>query len=169
MTVPAIRIRFSRPGAGVTEWTQDLIAETSHFILTSFSFQVDEPLVVDGKVVIASGSTGLLFEMLRENIEVIAVFDFRGSLTGYYVNLNSEPQRFEGGYEVTDWFLDLWVFPDLRYRVLDAEEFDEAVRRGVLDPVEVARAREVLRRVETSIALRDFPPSPVRDFFLRRP
>ncbi len=165
--MPEIRIRFLRPGKGTTEWAQELVTETSDFILSSFRFDVDRPLVVDGRMVIASGHSGYLFEMVRENTEIVAVFDPLGRPTGYYVNLNSEPRRFEGGYEVTDWFLDVWVFPDLRYRVLDEDEFGTAVERGVIDPGTAARAREALRRVERAIAARDFPPLAVREFFLR--
>jgi len=167
--VAQIHIVFDRPGVGRTEWTQDLVAETPDFILSSFRFEIDRPLVVDGKVVIASGYSAYLFEMVGENTEVVAVFDYRGRPTGYYVNLNSEPRRFEGGYEVTDWFLDMWVFPDLRYRVLDADEFEAAVDAGVIDHPTAARARDVLRRLEDALSKRDFPPAPVREFFLRNP
>ena len=163
-----IRIVFHRPGIGTTEWTQDLVAETSDFILTSFRFETKRPLVVDGVLVVTSGYSGYLFEMIRENTEVVAVFDYRDRPTGYYVNLNSEPRRIDGGYEVTDWFLDVWVFPDLRYRVLDADEFDAAVASSVIDSTTAARAREVLHRVENALAARDFPPAPIREFFLGR-
>ena len=160
-------IRLVRPGVGTQEWAQDLLVENPDFILSSFTFDLERPLIVDGKIVAASGFSGYLFEMLRENTEIIAVFDYRGKLTGYYVNLNSEPRRFPGGYEVTDWFLDLWVFPDLHHRVLDEDEFDAAVARGLLDPGDAERARSTLRRVLASVAARDFPPRAVREFFLR--
>jgi len=166
--VARIRIVFHRPGVGTTEWTQDLVAETPDFILSSFVFEDERPMAIDGKVVVTRGYSGHLFEMVRENTEVVTVFDDRDRPTGYYVNLNSEPRRFEGGYEVTDWFLDVWVFPDLQYRVLDVDEFEAAVESRLIDSTTAARARDVLRRVEAALAARDFPPSPVREFYLQR-
>ncbi len=157
-------LRIVRPGIGVSELTNELLEEASDVVVSSFTFRAARPLVVDGAVVMAEGYRCLLFELLQENFEVISVFDHGELLTGYYVNLNSEPRPFVGGYEITDWFLDIWAFPDLRYRVLDVDEFDAAVAAGVLPPADAAAARSVLARVERDIVALAFPPARVRDY-----
>lgn len=163
----ALTLRIRRPGIGVSELTNELLEEAPEATVSSFTYGSPRTLVVDGAVAMARGYECILFELLRENLEVIAVFDTGRDLAGYYVNLNSEPRPFDGGYEITDWFLDVWVFPDLRYAVLDREEFEAAVAAGHLPPPEATRARSLLERVTRTIAAGAFPPRIVRDYLVR--
>ncbi len=58
---------------------------------------------------------------------VFALYDAAGKLKGWYANLCS-PIRFDGKELVyTDLELDLWVWPDRRYLLLDEAEFRTAV------------------------------------------
>lgn len=58
---------------------------------------------------------------------VFALYDSAGALKGWYANLCT-PIRFDGKELVyTDLELDLWVWPDRRYLVLDESEFQAFV------------------------------------------
>lgn len=44
---------------------------------------------------------------------------------GWYCNINLSPQRTRDGFSFIDIDLDLWVYPDLTYDLLDEEEYRE--------------------------------------------
>lgn len=71
-----------------------------------------------------------------------------GTFTGWYVNLERPITTHEHGLETMDLVLDLHIAPDGSWRWKDREDYDETVRRGLLDaellPVLEADARRVL-------------------------
>lgn len=162
-------VRFVRPREGSTlEWVHDLLYRDEEVIVSAYNFTLDRPFSVAGTVVIRDGYRGILFELVQENREVVAVRTPNGRLTGYYVNVNSRPKTFDGGYEVVDWELDVWVSPDAkRCWVLDQDEFEESVRTGVLDRESAARARTVTNRTVRSVREDAFPPRIVRTLLPR--
>lgn len=159
-----IVVRFVRPREGTAqEWVHDLVHRDEEVIVSAFDFTLEEPISVAGEVVIRDGHRGILFEFVRKNVEVVAVLTPEGRLTGYYVNVNSPPEPFDGGYAVVDWELDVWVSPDgRRCWVLDEDEYEEAVRAGVLDRETARRARDVADGVVRSVEEGRFPPGIVR-------
>ncbi len=64
---------------------------------------------------------------------VILVWTGTGEFRGWYVNLELPPVRTHDGIRTMDLVLDVQVHPDGSWAWKDREEFDEAVRRGVLD------------------------------------
>jgi hypothetical protein len=73
-----------------------------------------------------------------------------GAFDGYYVNLQSPLRAWEGGFDYTDWFLDVVIDRDrASYRWKDEEELAEALQRGLVTP---AQARDVRAAGERAIA-----------------
>lgn len=100
---------------------------------------------------------------------VFQVYSEAGALKGWYCNV-TKPARVDGD-ELTfvDLALDLWVWPDRRYLVLDEDEFDElAVSLYSPEDAETARGAiaELIRLTEAgTLANRPFvgpvpPPGP---------
>lgn len=58
---------------------------------------------------------------------------------------------------IVDLFLDLWIAPVGRFEVLDEDEFEEAVARGILTEQQTDRARSVLPNRGVSEARRKYP------------
>ncbi len=50
-------------------------------------------------------------------------------LDGWYCNINLPPQRVSDGYSYVDIDLDVWVYPDLSYDILDEDEYREHAGR----------------------------------------
>ena len=70
-----------------------------------------------------------IFKLVGKWFNVVKVRNLRGEHTGYYCGITARPKLLEdGSVEITDLFLDLWVSPDLRYRVLDQDELEEALK-----------------------------------------
>jgi predicted RNA-binding protein associated with RNAse of E/G family len=68
----------------------------------------------------------------------------------------------DGGIELTDLFLDLWVSPDLRYKVLDREELEEALRNGWIAKQLYAKAKEELNKLVKIVKQGKFPPYQIK-------
>jgi len=64
----------------------------------------------------------------------------------------------DGGVEITDLFLDLWVSPDLRFKVLDEEELENAYSKGWITKQLYEKAKEELKKLVRSVNQRKFPP-----------
>jgi predicted RNA-binding protein associated with RNAse of E/G family len=64
--------------------------------------------------------------------------------------------------EITDLFLDLWVSPDLRYKVLDEEELEDALEKGWIAKQLYEKSRIELEKLITSVKQGDFPPPLVK-------
>jgi protein associated with RNAse G/E len=93
-----------------------------------------------------------------------AVYDKQEGLIGYYCDILTPIRRIPKGFRTTDLFLDLWVFPDGRYIILDEEEFEEAVRRKWIGNLWRKRAQKELEDLIAQVKEGRFPPSFVRDF-----
>jgi predicted RNA-binding protein associated with RNAse of E/G family len=119
--------------------------------------------VFDGKTVLASGYQIVYFEMMRKWFSVGKIRDLDGKHTGYYCDIITPPRLLiDGVVEITDLFLDLWVSPDLRYKVLDEEELEDALEKGWIARQLYERSRIELEKLVTSVKRGDFPPPLVK-------
>lgn len=64
----------------------------------------------------------------------------------------------DGGVELADLFLDLWVSPDLRYEVLDEEESENAFRKGWVTKQLYGKAKKELKNLINVVEQGKFPP-----------
>jgi hypothetical protein len=120
-------------------------------------------VVFDGDLVLAPGYQMIYFELMEEWFGVGKVRNLRGEHTGYYCDIVTPPRLLEdGGVELTDLFLDLWVSPDLRYKVLDEEELEDAFSKGWITERLHKKAKEELRKLVARVEQRRFPPQNVK-------
>lgn len=157
-----ITVRYRRPGKESRGWEQRLLADTEDMIVSSFVFRLQKPFLSDdeGDVLIESGYYGVLFELLDRWYNVVKIYDEDRELKGYYTDIRKPPVKTEVGYEALDLFLDVWVYPDNEYMVLDRDEFedadiDESLRR---------EAERAVERVTTMVRNDDYPPELVEKF-----
>lgn len=158
-------LRMKRPPEEIEEWEHILLLDTPDLIISEFRFSgLEGPTVLEGRTITENGYRCILFEFAKEWYEIMKIWNFEGSLVGYYCNINTPPRRFEGGYEVTDLFLDLWVFPDMEYRVLDEDEFEVAIARRWIDEEEAEKARSVLGHLVEQVEKGEFPQDIVEEY-----
>jgi predicted RNA-binding protein associated with RNAse of E/G family len=158
-------LRMRRLPEEVDEWEHVLLLDTPDLIISEFRFSgLERPTVLEGRTITENGYRGVLFEFAKEWYEIMKIWNFEGGLVGYYCNINTPPKRFEGGYEVTDLFLDLWVFPDLEHHVLDEDEFEVAIGKGWIDIENAEKARETLDHLVQRVKKGEFPPGVVEKY-----
>lgn len=160
-----VLVRVIRPHGEISDYEQELVEDRGDLVITRFDFTYyRRPLIVYGQEVLAEGYHALLFEFFDPPLEIIVVTDEDCILTGYYCNVNTEPSRIDGGYEVVDLYLDIFVLPDMRYEILDEDEFQEAIEKDWITEEQVSLARETVARVVKDIETGRFPPRIVQDF-----
>jgi predicted RNA-binding protein associated with RNAse of E/G family len=163
--VPKVTVRVKRLPEEVDEWEHELLLDNQEMIVSEFIFSgLPRPSVLDGRIVTENGYRGILFEFVNDWFEIIKIWNHDGGFVGYYCNINAPPVRFDGGYEITDLFLDLWVFPDMEYIVLDEDELLEAVERNWINVSLKEKAQEVLSKLMEMVETGEFPPRIVDEY-----
>ncbi|HNB53687.1 MAG TPA: DUF402 domain-containing protein, partial [Anaerolineales bacterium] len=93
----------------------------------------------------------------NENFSIVEFRDEEDKLLGYYCDMVTPLERVGEDYFQTDLLLDLWVSPKGNYQVLDEDEFDEAVRAGLLSDELRRKALETLEGLKERIVGGMFP------------
>jgi len=120
-------------------------------------------VVFDGKVVLANGFQISYFDLFGKWFTIGKIRNLQGMRTGYYCDMVMPPRLLDdGGVEVTDLFLDLWVSPDLRFKVLDEEEFENAFHKGWITKQLYGKAEKKLKKLINAVKQGKFPPYSVR-------
>jgi predicted RNA-binding protein associated with RNAse of E/G family len=86
-----------------------------------------------------------------------------------YSNILTPPVFETGGvWRTTDLFLDVWIPRGGEPRVLDREEFDEAVGAEWIDPSTAVRALGEVERILEAAAHGRWPPAVVQEWTLEQ-
>jgi len=103
------------------------------------------------------------FQFLDKWFTIVKIRNLQLEHTGYYCDIVLPPRLLREWVEITDLFLDLWVSPDLRYRILDEDEFEEALQKGWITKQLCKKARTELRKLIQTVENREFPPTQVKE------
>lgn len=74
-------------------------------------------------------------------------WDATWAFVEWYVNFERPQRAFAIGFDYVDRALDLVCYPDGRWELLDEDELEEALERGVLTAADAAAAREDAERI----------------------
>lgn len=156
-----VKVRYHRPGKETREWEQRLLADNEDMIVSSFVFRLSKPFTPFGDTpLIKDGYYGVLFDLLDRWFNVVKIFDEQKRFIGYYSDIRSPPQRFEGGYKAEDLFIDFWVETDGTYYILDREEFEEAdISNECREKVE-----QTIEKIKEMIERGGYPPKEIKEF-----
>lgn len=86
-----------------------------------------------------------------------------GELLGYYIDISTPVRKEKGEYYLDDLILDLWIYPDLAYRVLDEGEWQQAVQHGFVSEEIQSRVEATLQQVIEEIHQGTFPHLYIQD------
>lgn len=145
------------------ELNDELVHRSDKVIVGRSRVSSENSVVFDGETVLAPGFKIVYFELFDKWFTVDKVWNLRGEHTGYYCDI-AMPPRLKGGWvELTDLFLDLWVSPDLGYKVLDEDELEDALKRGWIKKELYDKARQELQKLIEAVENKRFPPLLVRN------
>lgn len=162
--IRAITVEYIRPGKETSYYEEDLLIETDEYI-KSFKRMPDE---------IAERLTRSLREnrfiapeqycacvtkiyFFREYFNLLLFQDAQENLLGYYSDIGTPLIKTPGGYQMTDWFLDIWLSPDGTLFELDEDEFEDALAKKLLNASEAEIARTTFKRLIDEVRAGTYP------------
>jgi len=158
-----IHLRYVRLPNQVMDLYDELIYRSRRTIVGRSQITSTHLVTFDGEVVLAPGFQIVYFEMMGKWFTIGKIRNLQGRHTGYYCDIVSPPSLMKnGGVELTDLFLDLWVSTDLRYKILDEDELENAFAKKWITKQLYDRAKEQLAELIDVVERRRFPPRPVK-------
>lgn len=115
------------------------------------------PLVIDNLTVIDSNYIGIWFSSTKYWFDVAAIYDPDTNFNGYYCDICTPIKRIPDGFTTTDLILDLWIFPNGQYRILDKQEYDQAVKKGWISKALQKNVETELHRLIELVEAKKFP------------
>lgn len=151
MTSREIKIEYIRPGKGVQEYIENLVIENEQVLKTFKTFPEDiaesltQSLRGNGFITEDQRTTAISKTyFFHEHFNLLQFLDEDHQILGYYSDIGTPLIRTSDSYQMTDWFLDIWLSPDGNLFELDMDEF------------EVARASNLLSPADAEVALATF-------------
>lgn len=161
--VPRIHLRYLRLPDQVTDIYDELLYRSEKVIVGRSQITSAHSITFDGELVLAPGFQIVYFELMESWFTVGKIRSLEGRHTGYYCDIVTPPRLLDdGGVELTDLFLDLWVSLNLRYKVLDEDELENALAKGWVRKQLYDKAKEQLGELIETVERRSFPPYQVR-------
>jgi predicted RNA-binding protein associated with RNAse of E/G family len=170
VTLPLVRIHYLRPPDREEILRQQLVHDDGSVKVTYAERIVRRAAIhIDGARVLERGSDIVWFTFPGAWHDIGRFHLADGSFTGVYANVLT-PALFESEnvWRTTDLFLDIWLARGAAPRVLDREEFDEAVQAGWIDERTRQRALEEVDRILEAAAAGVWPPPVVAEWPLER-
>jgi len=142
-------------GSEHRRWKARVLRQEGPLLVLDATF--DQEIKHDLLGTIASGTSSIEYYWLDRWYNVFRFADPSGTLRSYYCNVNVPPE-FDGQVlSYIDLDIDILVEPDLTYRVVDLEDFEQNAKLfGYSEDVKT-KARQALRRLIELIESRAFP------------
>ncbi len=167
-------MEYIRPGKEVTYYEEDYVAHDDICLRTyktlpedivkhlSAALQKQGLIQRDQRAVTI---TKIYF--FHEPFNVLEFRDGDGNLLGHYSDIG-EPtlQLGNGQFQMTDLYLDIWLFPDGRLLELDWDEFEEAIQKNVITSTQAELARATMQRLVSEVAQGIYPSKYLNHFEL---
>lgn len=158
-----LHLRYIRLPNQVLELYDNLVYRSERVIVGKSQITSTHSVMFDGEIVLASGFQIVYFDLMGKWFSVGKIRNLLGRHTGYYCDIVTPPRLLEdGGVELSDLFLDLWVSPDLRFKVLDEEELENALSQGWITKQLYGKAEKELKKLIKVVKQGKFPPYSVR-------
>ncbi|HZI85446.1 MAG TPA: DUF402 domain-containing protein [Pyrinomonadaceae bacterium] len=142
-------------GSEHRRWKARVLRQEGPLLVLDATF--DQEIKHDLLGTIASGTSSIEYYWLDRWYNVFRFADPSGTLRSYYCNVNVPPE-FDGQVlSYIDLDIDILVEPDLTYRVVDLDDFEQNAKLfGYSEDVKT-KARQALRRLIELIESRAFP------------
>jgi hypothetical protein len=164
VTAPRVHIHYRRLPDRTQVYEQRLLADLPDVKVTlQPATPVERTLVVDGTTILEPGSPVVWFTFPDRWHDIGRFHTADARFTGLYANILTPPrlERAADGthhWHTTDLFLDVWLSEGGEPRVLDRDQFDDALARDWLDEATARRAQAEVDRIVDEHAAGSWPP-----------
>ncbi|MFH1765064.1 MAG: DUF402 domain-containing protein [Gemmatimonadota bacterium] len=166
----SVRIHYLRPPDRREIFTQRLLLDTPEVKITlAEAVPFDPPIRIIGEVALEAGSDAVWFTFPGRWHDIGRFHRANGVFTGIYANILTPAVILpDGEWETTDLFLDVWIDPEGRLSVLDADQLREAEAKAWVSREQAKRARDEVDWIKKEFAAGRWPPPVVAEWTLER-
>jgi len=161
-----VRIVYKRLPNDIREIPGVLRKATSQWLIIESPIVVPYPMRLSRRVVADAGYLAIWFVYRGRWYDVGKFFDRERNCVGYYCDIVKPTKQLLRGMTkttmITDLFLDLWIWPDGQYIVLDEDEFKHGLHEGHISRFLASEARKQLTLLTKKVASKRFPPEYVQ-------
>ena len=160
-----ISIMYRRPPHSARAFAGLLRNATANMLMIQSRISVEEPRRILGKIIADKGYLAIWFIFKGKWFDIGKFYDRSNNWLGYYCDIVKPVTSLLQGRRtsvITDLFLDLWIYPDNSYYVLDRDEFDEAIRTRLISRRLARKAESELQRIVRMVERNKFPPKQVK-------
>lgn len=160
-----VRIEYIRPGKEVTYYEEDFFAQDETCLRTfkklpeEISTRLSDALV-EQNLIQPDQRVGTIEKLyfFNEPFNLLIFRETGGSLLGYYSDIGEPATQISPTeFQMTDLFLDIWLFPDGRLLELDWDEFEEAIQEQAITSEQAHLARNAMKRLVDETATGIYP------------
>ncbi len=141
---PLVVQKLRYDGSPHYRWEGELLERCDAWLLFRAEFRLDYRDL--GYVAFESGDVFYEWYYFDRWYNVFQVYSASGELKGWYCNVTVPAQVANGVLTFVDLAMDVWVYPDRRFLVLDQEEFDE-LEQGTYRPDDAREAKAALAQL----------------------
>lgn len=154
MTPRSVTIEYIRPGKETSYFEEDLLLENDD-VLKTFKRLPEEVAahltqhLREGNYITNDQRCVYIRKVysFHEHFSVLVFQDEEQKTLGTYSDIGTPLTRTDRGYQMTDWFLDIWLSPNGTLYELDEDEFEAALTQGLLTESEATIARATFARL----------------------
>jgi predicted RNA-binding protein associated with RNAse of E/G family len=169
VNVATIELHYRRLPDRTDVFRQRLVASTDDHIVTYLdAAEVPRPILADGGIILEPGAPVIWFTYPGAWYDIGRFHLADETYTGCYANIIT-PVRMTGRrWETTDLALDVWFGVDQRAKILDEDDFAEAVTNGWIDEITERTARRTANDLLDRARAGEWPPEEVDLWNLER-
>lgn len=136
-------------------WNANLIEQSDSLMvfLGEFENEVKHPQLG----VIRRGTISYEYYWLDRWYNIFRFHEPNGDLRNYYCNVNMPPTFEKGVLDYIDLDIDILVWQDFKYEILDQEEFEENTKKYNYPSKVIQKATSNIKELEQKIKSRKFP------------
>ena len=161
-----IHYEYIRPGKRVMRFEQWLVEDRPDVKILLLERHEGPGLQVGPTTILERGAPAVWFVFPGAWFDVGRFHRADGTFTGWYANICTPVQMDGDVWSSTDLFLDYWMPAAGGGQWLDEHEFIMAIREGLVDHQQGARAANVRREIDRLREAGEWPPEVARDFTL---
>lgn len=162
-----ITLTYKRLPDRINYFEQTLLFENDDIIITTQKIYPSSSIILNGQEVLGDNFTAIWFVFTDLWYDIGKIYNLDSEWTGYYCDIIMPVIRSKTKFEIVDLFLDLWISPDGCYAIQDQDEFEEAVKIGVVSDKVADKARRTMDYLIEETTKGRFPPKIVKDYVIQ--
>ena len=160
-----VHIEYIRPGKETTYYEEGFVSQDEICLRTYKTLPSDiiEHLSssLQKQNLIAAHQNAVTIAKTYFFTEPFNLLEFRdqnGDLLGHYSDIGEPVLKLgPGQFQMTDLYLDIWLYPDRRLLELDWGEFEEALHKQVITTTQADLARAAMQRLVSEVSQGIYP------------